>query len=1460
MVIDFSTLPKPGKDKPVLILRNLDGRAIQTLGYSFNVHAELSYNEVSTLEFDLPAYVDGVKTPHYDSVVGARMIEFVGCGRFILVDPEETTDGVRRVKHCKAYSLEYEFAKKDFFLESGTYCFYDPLRSENTIIARIIEKMPDWEVEYVDPNLVGIYRTFEDSSKKVYDFIKSDAQQKYGCIFEFNTMTRGIRITAVSSIVPTKQVYLSDQKLIKEIDINEDSDSIVTCLDVNGAEGVDIRSVNPTGLNRIYNLDYFMNAENFSQELINKWTEWNQACEDSRAAYKNLSAEYSLKTMQLLTEQNKLVSLNGELTAQENVQASCIQAIAQGLGGQELLDEANEKIAEIKSRISDQESVVSEVQERLQTVSEQMATIQDSLAMQEYFTDSELSSLRKYFLEDSLQDSSFVPAQSASYTNQDIGSSLINADIEITPVSYYQDYFPSNPSDGDLWFISGNTDVIVDGNRYYAGKTYRFADSAWVLSSDVSGEVIMRQYSVERIHGDGLDTYYITGGSIRLANLVGKIIRATLEVRSSETDNVFVMSAYMQNGKIGDEEFSTGTFTATGVCGNVANSITIKFTAKTCNTYFTMNSSQLGKNSIEQDLYEYGKQVLAEKSVPSYNFSIDSGNFLSSDDFLTFQNELEFGKRVYLKIGEEGIIRPYVITVSLDYESPDDFSLEFSSTYTTADKSFALAKLLEQSVSMGKTLSANSGVYSEFVNSGASNRVRTFMESALDLAKNAVLSSGNQAITFDDAGLRIRKWSDESKTDYDPEQIWMVDNMIAFTDNNWATASMAIGKIVDENLKGSYFKTRDSSQQAGKTYYTYDSETNTYVPWGGSTPWSTSLFEQNTEGTAYGIVAPYLVGTLLAGSNLIIDTDNGAFKVDSSGVYIDSLKFYITHGSSQSQTIDSKFTELSDNTERVETNLILAMDQIYEDLDERVVTTYYQGTLPIGAINGDLWFCTEDISIYDVTVFKKNHLYRYNGSAWDEITDATAVAAFETATDAKATADGKITTFYTSTVPKGASEGDLWYNTAEPGMLNYESKKLYRYNGSKKKWELVEDASISILTIGMNEVKDTLGDLSTIIDGQKYLNADKVQGVIDSKVAQMKSNTGNVLFDTDGIWVMNAATKSQTTQAVWIGEKGIAFGTGTACEDPAAEWRWGTAIGYDGVITQALATKTLSSFTINGGYIDIGRGNFVVTEEGNVTAKNGTFSGTVKGAAFQDSGGNNMMTGGKFKGDYLDLNGITVRDSYGNIIFEVKNGRVTIKGSLTSGSSIAYGDVIGTPTLSKVATSGNYSDLIGAPDPQPVPSYITSSGITETTIYSPNIFGGMFYSTGKGSDQTAAYYICDGVNKGTGVPNPPIGYISYDINGAGTADESKERVILKTIGTTVSPMPLKILSSGNMSIGAKIETPLRTVYFDVWHESPSTFMQSATFSGGMIVGNRYYSTAEPTTPAQNGTLFFQIVG
>ena len=203
-----------------------------------------------------------------------------------------------------------------------------------------------------------------------------------------------------------------------------------------------------------------------------------------------------------------------------------------------------------------------------------------------------------------------------------------------------------------------------------------------------------------------------------------------------------------------------------------------------------------------------------------------------------------------------------MIGLEVDFYSPNSFTLHFSDKYSSSDNAFKLVDLLDQSISMGKTLNSNKMTYSAFVNSGASTQVKEFMDSALDVAKNAILSTNGQGVSWDKTGLHFRKYKPNGS--YEDEQIWAINNSIVFTDDNWETVKMAVGKIFDENLKT----------------------------------------EDNPYGTAYGIVAPYIVGTLIAGQNLIIestkpDGENMSFKVDGNGASLYNASFILSDGARQ---------------------------------------------------------------------------------------------------------------------------------------------------------------------------------------------------------------------------------------------------------------------------------------------------------------------------------------------------------------------------------------------------------------------------------------------------------------------------------------------------------------------------------------------------------------------------------
>ena len=587
MIVEFYKLDF--SERPVLVLKNLDGTAIQTLGYAFNVKLDLAYNEVSELTFDVPSEVDGVPVPRYEDVVGMRIVDLVGCGQFLLVDPEEVSDGIRTVKSCKAYSLEYEFAKKDIYLEAGTYNFFSGIDTsdENTIAGRIRECLPDWRFD-IDESLIGKYRTFDDTNKKVYDFIKSDVQEKYGCIFDFDTYNRIVHVIDVTSGVPTKQVFLSKDNLIKEISTDEDSDSIVTCLDVYGADDVTIRSVNPTGLNKIYNLDWFMNEANFSPDFISRWRKWEQDCESQQNNYYDITVAYNMKLLQILTEEAGVSDIKAELVAKENVQAVTIQGIAQGAKKQDDLDAVNEEISSLRSEISSRESTVSSMKEQAQTLHKRREDINAALALENYFSAAEVAVLKRYFIEDTLQDESFVAETAATYIEEDY-STVVN---------------------GSTVSVSGANSVVKTTDA---------------LNCTV---------------------YSITGGSVSVGSLSGKIIKATLYCNS---DGTAVFSAYSDGGTVGEAAFTSGNVTLSGsYSGVTSGDSSLSFRISDGRLYFTEKCTEYKRLQIEWDLYAYAKELLKEKSTPAYNFSVDACNFLSIDDFALFKNQLALGNRVYL--------------------------------------------------------------------------------------------------------------------------------------------------------------------------------------------------------------------------------------------------------------------------------------------------------------------------------------------------------------------------------------------------------------------------------------------------------------------------------------------------------------------------------------------------------------------------------------------------------------------------------------------------------------------------------------------------------------------------------------------------------------------------------------------------------------------------------------------
>lgn len=788
MVIDFSKISL--EQRPKFILRNLDDMAIGFLTNILNPSGKFCYNDVSEINFEYPAWMNGEILPEYDLLTGMRIVDVKGYGQFILRNPEETYDGVTKKKKCTGYSLEYEFTNKTISLEEGTYNFWNPFSPDSTVLGIILSEVKSWSVGSVSDDLIGKYRTFSTDGKNIYDWMKSDLQKTYGCIFEFDTYKRKINVRSINDIVNVKPVYLSTSNLIKEIEIKESTDDLVTVLDVNGADGVSIRSVNPMGTNRIYNLDAYMNSSYFSDKMITSWNKWKDTFKSYQEPYYQLVIAQNMQISRYTTEDGVLADLKGELTALESKKAVIIQAIAVDKALQSDLNKVNSQIRSKESEIKQQENLLQSVQNKIDSFKRELKTINERTSFSSFFTQDELIILDRYFRCGSLTDSNFVATSVDSYA----------VDTET---------------------IRGLSAIFNIVNATSVTKTP---------------------------YGDDITFYIVRGGSINTNNsnvtIDSKIVHGTLQVNR---DLSFVLSLYLENGKLNGKSFPGGTIAMTGnLSANATSSTnTLQFKTTSSTLYLTQEVTEYQKMSVEWELFEYGVECLQRLSSPTHSFSVSSINFLALEYFSQFAKELELGEKIYLHT-DQGVLSPIVVAVSIDFDNPSDFQIDFGDAFSLNEAT--LEDLLKESISMGSTLDFNQYNYSNFVNSGAKTQVKDFMTNAIDTMKNRILSGDHEQITIDPAGLRCRKYN-ETSGDYEPEQIWMAHNALMFTKDGWNTATIGIGEFIDKNL-----------------------------------------------GSMFGIIAPAIVGTILAGSQLVIEsekTDGGVavFKVDAEGASLHNASF-----------------------------------------------------------------------------------------------------------------------------------------------------------------------------------------------------------------------------------------------------------------------------------------------------------------------------------------------------------------------------------------------------------------------------------------------------------------------------------------------------------------------------------------------------------------------------------------
>ncbi len=753
--IEFDKFGRP--ETPVLLLQTKSGTPIGTLSNVSDIRIDINFSQPSTLTFEIAASNNGHKTMCYDEVVGHKVIYTKSYGVYLIGNVEESGDGIERVKSVKAFSLEKDLGSKNLFLEENTYNFWNPVMPADTILGRCLEVAPGWSVGYVSPTLIGRFRTFDKYDDYLLSFIYNVAPEKYRFVAVFDPYQKTISAYDVDVPRPTAPIHLDFDNLVKELDTEEQTDELVTSLCPYGSDSLDIRPVNPTGSNYIYDLSYFIANGDIKPPLSDKWNAWLHSIRANQEYYNGLVSLGASATARLLSMQAKLADLNGEkddLTNQQSVtiEAYALEKTAAGKEAQQKkLDEINKQLDAKKAEIAKQEAEISEIEATLDpkkpdSYPSQIKAISDSLAITKYFTPEEYKTLSAYIIEQSITEETFVA------TN-----------IDTT--------------------ISGTTSSLTSGK-------FKFEKSS-ISEVDLTAKFQKRIYS-------------IAGGNFSISGaqtITGECIRGTLEVKQSGD---FVLSIYSGSMRVADKSAPSGMISIVGKSSAFVSDVkpitkdeitthegtSLSFNMSNASVYTTANAGDYKKYSVQMELYDFAVETLSDVAQPTYEFDIDVGNFIFAQSFAPFRERLQLGQGIYLKLHDGTIIQPTLIEIKLRFDKPNDLTLGFSNRFKRSDNVNTLKDMLDQSYSAGRDLQASKYLYNQTANQAS--QVNRFMNSMIDAAVNEIKGAKNQSVTINGAGIHVGGDT--------PYKLRIVNSMIAMSKDDFKTAEVAIGRFATPEL------------------------------------------------------------------------------------------------------------------------------------------------------------------------------------------------------------------------------------------------------------------------------------------------------------------------------------------------------------------------------------------------------------------------------------------------------------------------------------------------------------------------------------------------------------------------------------------------------------------------------------------------------------------------------------
>ena len=328
------------KDSYTLILCKMNGERMGMIPYSSVDSIKRGINSVSELTFSVHKYYgeENLRNPLYDELKTERFIELDDDECYVIKNISEVNE---RLKSVTAYSREKKLFKNMAEFEDITLTLKNPYTDIEGCFSldELLYDATGWRVGYVSDkvlyrsnetvidNITGETETTLTNEEKLryqesvstnwYDYINTDIAEQFECYPVFDSYNKVVNLYSDDELGEDPQLMLSYDNYLKEIELSDDTEDIVTKLVLSGNDDLTISEVNPSGETFVEDFSYFIESREMSDALISALELYYVMVKKRAIEWNRLRNEKAEKQSQLTAKKNELLIIYSTIKSLE---------------------------------------------------------------------------------------------------------------------------------------------------------------------------------------------------------------------------------------------------------------------------------------------------------------------------------------------------------------------------------------------------------------------------------------------------------------------------------------------------------------------------------------------------------------------------------------------------------------------------------------------------------------------------------------------------------------------------------------------------------------------------------------------------------------------------------------------------------------------------------------------------------------------------------------------------------------------------------------------------------------------------------------------------------------------------------------------------------------------------------------------------------------------------------------